>query len=1392
MLSLLFCNCDNKRLQEGKILKYTSCVSSLRRVMSILCIASLLAVGCFLPLKKTWAAIGDEDKVTTQYIWQGAAVELDLTFDGTTPGGIPLATSGTKKYENGAFVYGNNGASMGSAWLGKDASVTTISTSTSYTPSNSPKANLFQLKANTTYKLTYKIAYRNDAPENLQVQWMAATDPYLSSGHGRGDFLVSKATMIDGVDVKAPAPAGGTDFGDWQEETIIFTMGGADKYLGFRQNSGIGGQKIFKFDYIKIESGTVTTQYVWEALDNEYVFDYTDASNQAQLTTRMEGLYAGSCANANYSWYNWNNCMVVDYKNATFVNSTTNPGAPGFTAEGMNFHVGKGADIEESADANNTKWGSNALIYDPDIGYCDTNKGYIGLRDNANYIITVKYKITDIQGEFVSLGIGTLKSAVAGASSILPGSLVKHFKKSTTLNEWMYITTTVDTSVATSHADRRLTLTAGVSGDAKWATIIVDSITVKEKRDPQNGVAIIETYNDGVKNIEFATPGVVHTLDVPDNTEEKSFAGWYTSSTFDEATKVDIANFKPEAGTNKLYAKWVNTVCKVTFNVNGVKETKKVAVGEALPRAERPNANLFFEGWYTDIGYTNKITEVPEIGAVELFAKFTGAYLPFNNGGYKNGTGYPELVVDPDDAENKVLKFSVGDRYSYNFRFTTIDDTSAGYFLLETDTTYYYSFKVKVAPESHSANIIFYQGADPRASGERTLLLYAADTTANTTDKNTNWVTFSGSFTTKDTFYLDQVNWAYQNKLFFALYAGSGDTNNNGIIDGDEVARQCTIYLDDFVIYKAHKEAPEGATTIKFETNGTAVSDIYGFPGEKLRLPTPEWGVYKFVGWYTDEELTKPFDETEFGTEDIVLYAGWMHDEFLVDFENYNESSTLSRAKVLNVDGNWLMDYKTEYSSLTDYNTLYRAHVNKNGVCYQVSEGVEYTVSFDYKLTRGTLKYGAVTNGRFNSWTNYQIQKQAGSVSTVTNEWKTITFKFTAKNEDQHKENWNYFSLGLGGDCDAQIDNVRIAKVPDSVVFTQPTQKQLYQYEALDVSGGSLEIFLEGLLPKTIPLELSMVTDFDSSAVGVQQVTICCYGVELTYTVEVLERMVDYISVEPLLDELCYYAGEEFDNSKISVSVHYINGVVETVSDGFEISGFDSSHIGTNRVTVTYMGVSDEIDVDIIPYPVGTFAMSDVEIKAGETFDVYISLKTATNVKMLGINNIMYNSEKLQLLSGEWLAETKGFTSWDINNGRAALIYSQNVLLSGNVFKLTFKAVDGCYIIDESVSCTVIVKYNDELNTDVELATTVEAATVKTIPLKPNDIDGNYHADGDDVIYLLYHSLFGQEEYPVIQNCDFNNDGKVDSNDAVYLMYYNLFGDKYPLYCSTGKEGALL
>ncbi len=61
------------------------------------------------------------------------------------------------------------------------------------------------------------------------------------------------------------------------------------------------------------------------------------------------------------------------------------------------------------------------------------------------------------------------------------------------------------------------------------------------------------------------------------------------------------------------------------------------------------------------------------------------------------------------------------------------------------------------------------------------------------------------------------------------------------------------------------------------------------------------------------------------------------------------------------------------------------------------------------------------------------------------------------------------------------------------------------------------------------------------------------------------------------------------------------------------------------------------------------------------------------------------------------------------------------------------------------------------------------------------DVDGSLAVDNNDAIHLLYNTIFGDEDYPLNQPCDFTCDGKVDNEDAIYLLYHTIFPSSYPL-----------
>lgn len=61
------------------------------------------------------------------------------------------------------------------------------------------------------------------------------------------------------------------------------------------------------------------------------------------------------------------------------------------------------------------------------------------------------------------------------------------------------------------------------------------------------------------------------------------------------------------------------------------------------------------------------------------------------------------------------------------------------------------------------------------------------------------------------------------------------------------------------------------------------------------------------------------------------------------------------------------------------------------------------------------------------------------------------------------------------------------------------------------------------------------------------------------------------------------------------------------------------------------------------------------------------------------------------------------------------------------------------------------------------------------------DTNGDEAVNNQDVVYLLWNVLFG-DEYPIASEADFTKDGKVENDDVIYLLWYLLFGEEeYPL-----------
>ena len=374
-------------------------------------------------------------------------------------------------------------------------------------------------------------------------------------------------------------------------------------------------------------------------------------------------------------------------------------------------------------------------------------------------------------------------------------------------SDWQYLSTVVDGD-SIKNSWLYLTMSTNLSGKA--ATALIESVTVEEVRNDEKGVAAI-SFNTGSGNFTYpmvVTAGSPVTLPTPTtDTGSVAFGGWYFDA---ELTEPVGADYAPEAGSVTLYAMWSKDFVKVTTNNAGTITTTTMARGTVLQRPSRPNSKMFFEGWYTNLNFTHKVTEVPGDDCT-LYAKYTHNYIGFNNGGISDKTDAKiKIVDDPDDANNKVLLLTTQHSSSWNFELAGYDAAGAkAYQFPKTNTTYFISFKYKVKAGSCGGNIQVYTGEQSQYSGDHSKgsTNIGSWWNDNAGAKGTDWVTVSGYYTVGDNFYRERVNFSVQNQLYFVLDGRKEGKVNNG---------SPIIYIDDVVVGPVLTEAPEGAVTINY------------------------------------------------------------------------------------------------------------------------------------------------------------------------------------------------------------------------------------------------------------------------------------------------------------------------------------------------------------------------------------------------------------------------------------------------------------------------------------------------------------------------------------------------------------------------------------------------
>ncbi len=147
-------------------------------------------------------------------------------------------------------------------------------------------------------------------------------------------------------------------------------------------------------------------------------------------------------------------------------------------------------------------------------------------------------------------------------------------------------------------------------------------------------------------------------------------------------------------------------------------------------------------------------------------------------------------------------------------------------------------------------------------------------------------------------------------------------------------------------------------------------------------------------------------------------------------------------------------------------------------------------------------------------------------------------------------------------------------------IVIPPRKTEYWIGETLDTTGLTLLASYTDGSEAEISKDFT-VTGFNSAVAGVQTLTVTYMGATASFTVTIKQPEVIGIEVlsQPAKKE--YWTGEELDTAGLVLLATYSNGTTSRITEGFAITGFDSTLAGLQMVIVSYGDASAEFTVTV-------------------------------------------------------------------------------------------------------------------------------------------------------------------------------------------------------------------
>ena len=153
--------------------------------------------------------------------------------------------------------------------------------------------------------------------------------------------------------------------------------------------------------------------------------------------------------------------------------------------------------------------------------------------------------------------------------------------------------------------------------------------------------------------------------------------------------------------------------------------------------------------------------------------------------------------------------------------------------------------------------------------------------------------------------------------------------------------------------------------------------------------------------------------------------------------------------------------------------------------------------------------------------------------------------------------------------------------------------------------------------------------------------------------------IVNRINVVSTSHKTSYKVGESLDVSGLTIEVTRDDGTTKTSNvTSSMISGFDSSIVGTQTLTITYGGCTTTFDVEVV---VGIGKIGDIAYSDGSVFEYYDSTKTPVGIVIEATDGVATKIVSLTQTSARWSTEYVDTNATSTTDGAANMTAIQSI-----------------------------------------------------------------------------------------------------------------------------------